>query len=134
MADSDMKETGLNLKENGFMMAFPNGNVVSVRWGPGNYSSNKDEMPQQGRLWASRTAEVAAWRDIRPGEVPTNGAAPNRMWHTFKEEMGDHVCGWMPPEKVAEFIHFVANNELDTRKWIYDYDKDELVLAVEKEG
>tara|TARA_R110000765_G_C18586960_1_gene567157 strand:- start:232 stop:513 length:282 start_codon:yes stop_codon:yes gene_type:complete len=70
----------------GFHMKFTNGNIVSVQWNGHNYSNGSDE------------AEVAAWD--RKGR-----------WHKFPE--GNSVKGWVRSDEVAEFIQWVASNELN---------------------
>lgn len=118
----------------GFHVWLPNGNTVSVQWGPGNYSSNKDlpirasmEAWKRGEEWTATTAEIAAWRDVREGETP-NRKGDDTMWHSFDENCGGQVRGWLSPEEVLEFLDFAANNELDVRKREYDYDLDEVVI------
>lgn len=114
-------------------MTFENGNTVSVQWGPGNYCSHYNtpheklkEATRSGKSWNSETAEVAAWE----AGVDSSGG---RIWHRFIEGVGDGVKGYLSADGVAEFIHFVANNKLETREWKYDYDLDEVVLVEEGE-
>ena len=117
----------------GFHVTLPNGNTVSVQWGPGNYSSNYSaslmasrEAEKRGEEWTSTTAEIAAWRDIREGETPARKDA-DTMWHTF--DCGDQVRGRLSPERVLEFLDFAADNELDVRERKYDYYLDEVVIV-----
>jgi hypothetical protein len=110
----------------GFQIAFANGNVVSVQWGPGNYCNPTHEdgrgaphdAAEDSQTWSSTTAEVASWNQ-------------NGEWHNFG---GDQVNGWMSPEEVLEFLTFAANNELDTSDpfaW-NDDDDDEAVDDLEE--
>ena len=92
----------------GFSMTFENGNTVSVQWGPGNYCEPDHEegrnapydAPRNTRTWKARNAEVAAWNK--------DGA-----WHQFEH---DSVDGWLSPDEVSAFIHFVATSELKTKR------------------
>ena len=117
----------------GLQITFPNGNTVSVQWGPMTYSSNKwgpllaaREAASRDEAWTSATAEVAAWRDVRGGETPSHKDR-STIWHTF--ESGDQVRGYLTPEEVVEFLAFAANNELDVRKREYNYDLDEVIIV-----
>lgn len=75
-------------RESGFHMTFENGWTVSVQWGEGTYSNhNKDN----GRM-TGRSAEVAAWDK-------------NGTWYDFGT---DKVNGWLPPDKVLEFMNTIA--------------------------
>ena len=51
------------------------------------------------------------------------------MWHSFDENCGGQVRGWLSPEEVIEFLDFAEKNELDVRKREYDYDLDEVVIV-----
>jgi ABC-type glycerol-3-phosphate transport system substrate-binding protein len=117
----------------GFRVNLPNGNTVSVQWGPANYCDNHHgpmrepkRFAVESRPYTSRDAEIAAWREAREGEIPYTSHNSN-VWHNFAKD--SHVKGWMRPEEVLEFIDFAASNELDVRKWSYDYDLDEYVLV-----
>ena len=100
----------------GFQLTFENGNTVSVQWGANNYCD--PEHPEGRRAphdaamktltWKSKTAEIAAWNS-------------NGDWHNFG---GDQVDGWRSTSEVAEFISFVATNELDTSN-PFDYGDDD---------
>ena len=70
----------------GFTMTFANGNTVSVQWHQGSYSDGRTD------------AEIAAWTS-------------RGWWHQFPE--GDKVKGWVRSDEVAEFIQWVASNELN---------------------
>ena len=93
-------------RDKGFSITFENGNTVSVQWGTENYCDpthpdGRDaafDAPMQVREWASKTAEVAAWDS-------------EGNWHQFAH---DSVDGWRSGDEIAEFIDFVANNELTT--------------------
>ena len=107
----------------GFQMTFKNGNTVSVQFGPGNYCENRDDpydaptkAVERHEKYECTDAEVAAWRYLRPGETLrySDGTPKNedRAWHKFGAY--EEVRGWLSPYEVAEFISFVANNELNT--------------------
>lgn len=86
----------------GFSMTFENGNTVSVQWGPGNYCDHYAlwrpfTAPSTKDSWESQTAEAAAWD-------------ADGKWHNFGS---DEVKGYLSPTEVAEFIGFVATNQLD---------------------
>ncbi len=104
----------------GFKIQFPNGNTVSVQWGPGNYCNPTHEdgrgaefdAPSKSDSWASTTAEVAAWD--KEGK-----------WHNFGS---DNVDGWLTSEEVLKFLTFAASNSLDTTDpfvWTDDSDEEE---------
>lgn len=97
----------------GFSITFENGNTVSVQWGPSNYCEPDHpegrnapfDAPASASTWKAKNAEVAAWDK-------------DGNWHKFDF---DDVEGWQNGDEVANFIHFVANNELKT---IRDDDED----------
>lgn len=101
----------------GFSITFENGNTVSVQWGPANYCNpdhpqGRDapfDAPMQTRVWKAQNAEIAAWNK--------DGA-----WHQFAH---DSVDGWVSPDDIAAFIHFVANNELSLSRPSMDADEDD---------
>ena len=61
----------------GFHMELPNGVIVSVQWGPGNYCTRRDESnvfdPINCRIWTSKTAEVMAWTDENQRGIRVDG-------------------------------------------------------------
>ena len=117
----------------GFRVNLPNGNTVSAQWGPMNYCQNRhgsmhepQDFEAESRQYVCVNAEIAAWREAREGETPYT-PHDSTVWHSF--ESRDQVKGWVSPEEALEFIDFAASNELDVRKWSYDYDLDEYVLV-----
>ena len=48
------------------------------------------------RTWKAQNAEVAAWNK-------------DGQWHQFAH---DSVDGWLSPDEISAFIHFVATSEL----------------------
>ena len=94
----------------GFHMEFPNGWIISVQWGPGNYceTRRKDEdgwiSPFDGRYheFTSTTAEIAVMHKDH-----------SRMYPLTES---DDVKGWLPATEVAGYIQWTA--QLDS-----DYDK-----------
>lgn len=89
----------------GFQMEFLNGYKVSVQFGPGNYSTNRDRpWDRRGDMWESANAEVAV-------------IAPNGDWATkeaFKEifhmDLPDDVAGWVTPDDVAKVMSWAAGS------------------------
>jgi len=80
----------------GFQMTFDNGITISVQFGYGNYSSNRDEAPIDARTETglqSETAEIAVWD------------AKDR-WMNFDH---DQVKGWVSANDVADYIIKVKN-------------------------
>ena len=94
----------------GFHMAFPNGWIISVQWGPGNYceTRRKNEdgwiSPFDGQYheFVSTTAEIAVMHKDH-----------SRMYPISEH---DDVKGWVSATDVAGYIQWVS--QLDS-----DYDK-----------
>ena len=94
----------------GFHMEFPNGWIISVQWGPGNYceTRRKNEdgwiSPFDGRYheFVSTTAEIAVMHKDH-----------SRMYPISEH---DDVKGWVSATEVAKYIQWVS--QLDS-----DYDK-----------
>ena len=94
----------------GFHMEFPNGWIISVQWGPGNYceTRRKNEdgwiSPFDGKHheFGSTTAEIAVIHKDH-----------SRMYPISEH---DDVKGWVSATEVAEYIQWTA--QLDS-----DYDK-----------
>jgi len=97
----------------GFHMGFPNGWLISVQWGPGNYcearSNPADEPlphqnPYDGKFheFTSDTAEIAVMHEGKARMYPLSDS--------------DDVKGWIPSTEVSEYIQWVS--QLDA-----DYDK-----------
>ena len=84
--EEERQDFACNGRGDGFHLEFANGNTVSVQWGERNYGNSGTE------------AEVAAWDEFG-------------RWHQFPEE--DEVKGWVRSDEVAEFIQWVASNELN---------------------
>jgi hypothetical protein len=55
----------------GIQIKLANGIILSVQWGPGNYSSHHGSVdfhaPQKADFWESETAEIALWKGERGG-------------------------------------------------------------------
>ena len=94
----------------GFHMEFPNGWIISVQWGPGNYceTRRKNEdgwiSPFDGQYheFVSTTAEIAVMHKDH-----------SRMYPISEH---DDVKGWVSATEVAKYIQWVS--QLDS-----DYDK-----------
>lgn len=77
----------------GFHMTFANGYTVSVQFGYGNYSANRDECKYGEDAPNSETAEFAAWN--KDG------------WVRFDGEYDD-VIGYLTADQVLARINEVA--------------------------
>jgi hypothetical protein len=80
----------------GFHITFDNGWTVSVQFGGGTYSDNKQEDPFSSDNKESSTAEIAAWN--KDG------------WYEFETE-NDNVRGYVSANDVLEFMNMIANKE-----------------------
>ena len=91
----------------GFHMEFPNGWIISVQWGPGNYceTRRKDEdgwiSPFDGRYheFVSTTAEIAVMHKDH-----------SRMYPISEH---DDVKGWVSATDVARYIQWVSQLDSD---------------------
>jgi hypothetical protein len=83
----------------GFHMILPNGVLVSVQWGPGNYCSRSHETdifePAKRAKWGSETAEVMAWTSENPTGIHVKGV----------EYSNDVVIGHLDVTQVIDFIN-----------------------------
>jgi hypothetical protein len=93
MVRSDDREYGevRPWRSRGFHLRFENGWLLSVQFGTGNYCANRDYSFGDGE-WHEEcpNAEIAAWW----------GEGGMIDW----EESGDSVLGWVPAEKVLDWI------------------------------
>lgn len=78
----------------GFHMTFANGHTVSVQFGYGNYSANRDDCEIHKDVPPSETAEFAAWDN-------------DGQWIRFEGEYDD-VIGYLTPDQVLARINEVA--------------------------
>ena len=89
----------------GFHMEFPNGWLISVQWGPGNYCQagheyrNINPFDGQYHEFTSSTAEIA---------VMYKGQG---TWYPLSES--DDVMGWLNAEQVNEYIQWTAQLDSD---------------------
>lgn len=88
----------INQRNNsGFRIAFDNGFVASVQWGPGTYSSN--HASDHGKTSVeSKTAEVAIM-DAEGRFYDQDGRVA---------VLSEQVIGYRTPEEVASFIYNVS--------------------------
>ena len=94
----------------GFHLSFPNGWLISVQWGPGNYCSTRtDEThaqtnPFDGKYheFESNTAEIAVWHKDHPRMYPLSAS--------------DDVKGWVNASEVAQYILWVSRLDSDCNK------------------
>ena len=85
----------------GFSMQYPNGWIISVQWGPGNYCETRHQYngvvnPFDGahHQYDSRTAEIAVMHVNHKGFYP------------LAEH--DDVLGWQTVEQVQEWMQWVS--------------------------
>ena len=79
----------------GFHMTFENGWTVSVQWGAGSYSSNRNMTPGTfgPPVPASPSAEIAAW---------------DSEGHWYQgDDWDDNVSGYNQADDVAKFIAMI---------------------------
>lgn len=81
----------------GFRIAFDNGFIASVQWGPGTYSSNQGS-DYGGNSLESKTAEVAIM-DEEGRFYDQDGRVAVLV---------NQVIGYRTPEEVASFIYNVS--------------------------
>ena len=78
-------------RRRGFHLQFPNGWLISVQIGPGNYHDNRNQPLTN--TTSSPNAEIAVWhRDSPMVEWPS----------------GDTVQGWVPTDRIARVIAYIA--------------------------
>lgn len=84
----------------GFQLTFPNGYMISVQFGPGNYCGNRHNhtLPEDEPLHCA-TAEVAVYRD------------DECVFADGKDGTG--CCGWLTTDIVAKMIAATCNNPTD---------------------
>lgn len=87
----------------GFQMTFENGFTISVQWGYGNYSSNRNYDHSYGEerkheCFSATTAEIAVWH--KDGD---------RDFLQIEGNCWGHVIGWLTTDEVATWITKVAN-------------------------
>lgn len=84
----------------GFQMDFPNGTMISIQFGPGNYCENREaefNSPQTKIVWESKNAEVAIF-------------LPDGSLYDITEY--DTVEGWQTVTDVCKWIELAQ--KLDT--------------------
>ena len=90
-------------QSSGYSITFANDWTLSVQWGPGTYSSNRDypSFPDHATSYrkagekGSATAEIAAW----------HGPASND-WLEWDNH--DKVAGWVSPDTIAKVMFFLS--------------------------
>ena len=75
----------------GIWMTFENGNTISIQFGWGNYSSNREESHPE-----ATSAEIAIWNT-------------DNKWYEFEQ---DTVKGWCDADEVAKWIYFASTTEI----------------------
>ena len=89
----------------GFKMEFPNGWIISVQWGPGNYC---DTRRMQGKInpfdgqyheFTSENAEIAVMHKDSDDFYPL--------------QPDEDVVGWMPAGIISEYIQWTAQLNSD---------------------
>ena len=98
-----MSDTGFHLcggpseHMKGVRFTFSNGVTVSVQWGRGSYSENRDDHTST----TSPNAEVTAWD--KGGKWITK-----QITSAMGEESTEDVLGWVDPEYVLRFMVMAA--------------------------
>ena len=80
-------------RNKGFHIDLPNGWTVSVQFGAGNYSSNRNaefDAEKNADVWKSKTAEIACFPTEKGGE-----------WYSFGD---DEVKGWVTSTEFMEWL------------------------------
>ena len=80
----------------GFQITLPNGWIVSVQFGAGNYGSNRNaafQAARQSDFWAANSAEIACFRNREGGEL---------TYYPFDAD--SNVKGWVT---VTEFLEWL---------------------------
>ena len=86
----------------GFHINLENGWTVSIQFGAGNYSSNRQmdwKVMETIPYLESNTAEIAAW-------VTEHRTGDERFWWEFED--GQEVKGWQTHTEVIAFINDVS--------------------------
>lgn len=86
----------------GFHMTFANGWTASVQWGRGMCCESRETGANK-----SASAEIACWP--KGGEMQ-------------RFDDGDTVAGWVPADKVARFLSYVADIRPETVPAAIDLD------------
>lgn len=94
-------------RRKGFHMGFENGNVVSVQFGYSDYCDNYDTLVNLNNDVSSKNAEIAIWDG--DGEWITRAVFKSM----FNEDLNNDVVGYLPTDKVASIIFFVAQMKGD---------------------
>ena len=100
----------------GFTMEFPNGWIISVQWGPGNYC----EIPRDNPTEINHLTEIGhAWDgqhhdyESRTAEIAVMHKNHKRFYPLSKH---DDVRGWQTVEEVNEWMQWVSKLDRDYNK------------------
>lgn len=94
----------------GFQITFPNGVMVSVQFGAGNYSSNSGDP---GLSYGTRRSMTAAeYQNTIPVESPDAEIAiiGKDCWLTrdWRRGLGDDVMGYATPKDILSALNWAA--------------------------
>jgi hypothetical protein len=97
-----------SIANRGFQMTFATGITISVQFGHGNYchARNDGEFGNERMkdFHQCEDAEVALWDSNNGNEWITAQA----FQEVFGEDIGDDVCGWQSPDRVANLIQWAS--------------------------
>lgn len=94
----------------GFQMTFATGITISVQFGSMNYCEGRRlDMKAYGseatkEFHECQNAEVALWDTNNDDNWITEQA----FKEVFGEDIGDNVCGWQTPDRVANLIQWAS--------------------------
>jgi hypothetical protein len=81
--------------------------IVSVQWGPMHYGSNRDVLITSAPFLEATLAEVATFLVANSTNKKTWTTRENWLDY-FGEDPGDDVIGWVPADKVADFLGYMS--------------------------
>ena len=99
----------------GFHMEFPNGWIISVQWGPGNYCESR----RADRLRKDEYGRISPfYGQYHEFESNTAEIAVMHKEHTKMYPLSDHddVKGWLNADEVAKYIYWVSRLDSDYHK------------------
>jgi hypothetical protein len=102
----------------GFYIRFPNGNTVSVQWGPTNYCDNKDDASVLKSLNSSSSYEELEEKAGRQGCRDAEVAAWDKDGEFYKLTPWDDVIGHQTPRQVISWLFLFAGAERPSQESI----------------
>jgi len=120
MSKTNKETKAFGRYENGFVITFENGLVLSTRFGSMNYCENKSatfgERPHRPEPLVSDDAEVAVWL-----ATPRAGHGDDRQWVTewqqdiFQDSMEDDVRGWVRIEDWLQLLDWCREWKMEKK-------------------